>query len=985
MSKFESSQIGKLQKTVLTETSSGSSSSSNSARNSAPDSNSVSMDLFSFDSISSIFARYLSPLQSEALEQQFAINKHLTPEIQAELARRTNLTESEVKIWFQDRRIRQEREENECNGKDTDSFVKNYVNLPDASKPLFSFEAKKLPENFGFSPFPWDYSYWQENRDYAAKNQPPPDHVEFIGVNGNSKGSAEGDGLSLFGSPSMRSGHISDSPNEGFHGERNDNHGPQQSDGDILQNKLLRAAKMWKARKLLQEESRLSTQGAAPSPLNNGSTLPQSGSSTPAPSTTGSLLQPLFVSSRPTTAAGFGGGSSSAAPAPMLKEEDPKNETSNQAPESVKDVQPSEKPSVGKCKETATDSNSGDTSDGFAFDDKNQQGAAGRLIPNEDKLPVFLIKLWTIVEDTNLQSIVHWDESGASFHIADPDSFCRNILPHFFKHNNLNSLIRQLNEFGFRKMTPESDQDHLEFSHPYFVQGRPELLSKIKRKKPSKETEGKVVNEQTQQSLDMVMAEMRSMREMAKNMEDKMNKLTKENRDMWNEMESMRRQHEQQQPSDMAPSDGTFEKKMLESANDRQQNKLLLAAKMWKTQKQLEEESRLSTQGAAPSPLNNGSTLPQSGSNTPVPATTGDLLKPLFVSSTPTTAAGFDGGSSTVASAPMLKEEDPIDETSNQASESVKDVQPSKKPSAVKCKEMATDSNSGDTSGVNGFAFHDSMSSLLARLTTGNGNQNSGIRKLRDVGLGNLSPLQSHDLEQQFSINKELTPEIQAELARRTNLTESEVKIWFQDRQYRQRRERNNEAAKKARFLKNHCKCLDSMSSGPATAAGTVASMLKEEDPKDETSNQAPESVKDVKKPYVEKHHPKQTTFGISNDASKPLSWFEASKLPEEFSRHQIEVLQRTFIVKQFLTRFERKQLAEKIGLNERQVRTWFQNRRREEEDKQDGAQPKALREEQGWYEVAQEISDFSKMMVPVALLIFLVCMIVFMLTALFK
>lgn len=181
---------------------------------------------------------------------------------------------------------------------------------------------------------------------------------------------------------------------------------------------------------------------------------------------------------------------------------------------------------------------------------------------DEDKLPVFLIKLWNIVEDSNLQSIVHWDESGASFHIADPYSFCRNVLPHFFKHNNLNSLIRQLNMYGFRKMTPlsqggltrtESDQDHLEFSHPCFVQGRPELLSQIKRKvrdtqkQSAKTAEDKQVNEQTQQSLDIVMAEMRSMREKAKNMEDKMSKLTKENRDMWNQMGAMRQQHARQQ------------------------------------------------------------------------------------------------------------------------------------------------------------------------------------------------------------------------------------------------------------------------------------------------------------------------------------------------------------------------------------------------------------------------------------------------------
>ncbi|CAI2298092.1 unnamed protein product [Caenorhabditis sp. 36 PRJEB53466] len=175
---------------------------------------------------------------------------------------------------------------------------------------------------------------------------------------------------------------------------------------------------------------------------------------------------------------------------------------------------------------------------------------------DEEKLPVFLIKLWNIVEDNNLQNIVHWDESGASFHIADPYSFCRNVLPHYFKHNNLNSLIRQLNMYGFRKMTPlsqggltrtESDQDHLEFSHPFFLQNRPELLCQIKRKQSAKVVEDKQASEQTQQNLEVMMAEMRMMRDKARNMESKMNSLTKENRDIWEQMHTMRQQHTRQQ------------------------------------------------------------------------------------------------------------------------------------------------------------------------------------------------------------------------------------------------------------------------------------------------------------------------------------------------------------------------------------------------------------------------------------------------------
>jgi hypothetical protein len=73
---------------------------------------------------------------------------------------------------------------------------------------------------------------------------------------------------------------------------------------------------------------------------------------------------------------------------------------------------------------------------------------------DDEKIPLFLIKLWNIVEDPVHYEVVRWDESGYSFHILEPYSFCRNVLPQYYKHNNLNSLIRQLNMYGFRKMTP---------------------------------------------------------------------------------------------------------------------------------------------------------------------------------------------------------------------------------------------------------------------------------------------------------------------------------------------------------------------------------------------------------------------------------------------------------------------------------------------------------------------------------------------------
>uniref|UniRef100_A0A915DAI8 HSF-type DNA-binding domain-containing protein n=1 Tax=Ditylenchus dipsaci TaxID=166011 RepID=A0A915DAI8_9BILA len=200
----------------------------------------------------------------------------------------------------------------------------------------------------------------------------------------------------------------------------------------------------------------------------------------------------------------------------------------------------------------------------------NNQQAQPYILKEDEKIPLFLIKLWNIVEDPSYYDVIRWDESGYSFHITDPYSFCRNVLPQYFKHNNLNSLIRQLNMYGFRKMTPiertslaraESDQDHLEFSHAYFVRDHPELLLNIKRKVPiSKQAHDAVsagaattqANQTTTvnvpvKDLSAVFDELRQLRDRQKNMEIKMNDLVKDNEMIWREMDHVRGAHLKQQ------------------------------------------------------------------------------------------------------------------------------------------------------------------------------------------------------------------------------------------------------------------------------------------------------------------------------------------------------------------------------------------------------------------------------------------------------
>ncbi|VDM30492.1 unnamed protein product [Hydatigera taeniaeformis] len=107
-------------------------------------------------------------------------------------------------------------------------------------------------------------------------------------------------------------------------------------------------------------------------------------------------------------------------------------------------------------------------------------------------IPAFLNKLTSLVDDPNTDNLIYWDSSGRSFHIRDGNRLAKDVLPMFFKHNNLSSFIRQLNMYGFRKINRAdsvigfaSDNEDMEFSHPYFQRNNVNLLSKIHRKPPS--------------------------------------------------------------------------------------------------------------------------------------------------------------------------------------------------------------------------------------------------------------------------------------------------------------------------------------------------------------------------------------------------------------------------------------------------------------------------------------------------------------------
>ncbi|KAH0502475.1 Heat shock factor protein 3, partial [Microtus ochrogaster] len=79
-------------------------------------------------------------------------------------------------------------------------------------------------------------------------------------------------------------------------------------------------------------------------------------------------------------------------------------------------------------------------------------------------------------------------KDGQSFEIVNEENFSNEILPKYFKHNKIASFIRQLNMYGFRKVSPQSEKSNeekkgsMEFQHPLFKKGGACLLENIKRK-----------------------------------------------------------------------------------------------------------------------------------------------------------------------------------------------------------------------------------------------------------------------------------------------------------------------------------------------------------------------------------------------------------------------------------------------------------------------------------------------------------------------
>ncbi|NXL92621.1 HSF4 protein, partial [Alectura lathami] len=142
-------------------------------------------------------------------------------------------------------------------------------------------------------------------------------------------------------------------------------------------------------------------------------------------------------------------------------------------------------------------------------------------------------------------------QNGTSFHVFDQGRFAKEVLPKYFKHNNMASFVRQLNMYGFRKVVNieqgglvKPERDDTEFQHLCFLQGHEHLLEHIKRKVSVVKSEE---TKMRQEDLSRLLYEVQVLRSQQENMECQVQDMKQQNEVLWREVVSLRQNHSQQQ------------------------------------------------------------------------------------------------------------------------------------------------------------------------------------------------------------------------------------------------------------------------------------------------------------------------------------------------------------------------------------------------------------------------------------------------------
>lgn len=104
------------------------------------------------------------------------------------------------------------------------------------------------------------------------------------------------------------------------------------------------------------------------------------------------------------------------------------------------------------------------------------------------KEPSFPVKLHRILSNEEFKDVISWLPHGRSWRVLKPKAFEEKVIPLYFRHAKYASFMRQVNGWGFKRMT--QGPDHNSYYHELFLRGLPHLCLKMRR--PARSKQGNV-------------------------------------------------------------------------------------------------------------------------------------------------------------------------------------------------------------------------------------------------------------------------------------------------------------------------------------------------------------------------------------------------------------------------------------------------------------------------------------------------------------
>lgn len=97
------------------------------------------------------------------------------------------------------------------------------------------------------------------------------------------------------------------------------------------------------------------------------------------------------------------------------------------------------------------------------------------------QFPVQLHGILDTIEEDGHEDVMSWQPHGRCFLVHQPKVFLKEIMPRYFKQRKFASFQRQLNLYGFQRLTTGRDKGG--YYHELFLRNKPVLAQRIKRQR----------------------------------------------------------------------------------------------------------------------------------------------------------------------------------------------------------------------------------------------------------------------------------------------------------------------------------------------------------------------------------------------------------------------------------------------------------------------------------------------------------------------